>query len=210
MICPHCKCEYRRGVTQCSDCDVPLVDALDAPASAGLEDDKIVCVWSGNDPRECAEVREALDGAGIRFADPLTGYSDFPALRPRMEICVFRADEDRARKVLVELGESAELRELTPEEMSSLALPVSDEVGRDQGTHTLTDLDDDWDEDEAVREVWKGEPEEFADTLSACCRENGIASRKRTDSGLWRLFVRPEQEARAKEIVREVVEARPL
>jgi hypothetical protein len=209
MICPNCKCEYLSGVTQCSDCGVALVEALDAAASARLEDDRIVCVWSGNDPRECAQVREALHGAGIKFADPSTGHSDFPTLRPRMEICVFSADEDRARNVIVELGERADLHELTPEEIDSLALLVSDEVASDQGTNSPTDLDEDWDEDEAVSEVWKGEQEDFADNLSACCRENGIACRKRTQSGLWRLLVRPKQEVRAKEIVREVVEARP-
>jgi hypothetical protein len=209
MICPNCKCEYLAGVTQCSDCDVPLVEALGASVSARLEDDRIVCVWSGNDPRECAEAREALDGAGIKFADPSTGYSDFPTLHSRMEICVFSADEDRARKVLVELGERADLQELTPEEINSLALPVSDEVGSDQSTNSPTDLDEDWDEDEAVSKVWNGEQEDFADSLIACFRENGIASRKIAEGSGWRLVVRPEQEARAKEIVREVVEARP-
>src|ERR1700730_7258627 len=209
MICRDCKCEYRAGVTQCSDCDVPLVAALDRAAPARLEDDRIVCVWSGNDPRECAEAREALDGAGIKFADPSTGHSDFPTLRSRMEICVFSADEDRARKVLVELGERADLHELTPEEINSLALPVSDEVGSDQSTNSPTDLDEDWDEDEAVSEVWNGEQEDFADSLIACFRENGIASRKIAEGSGWCLVVRPEQEVRAKEIVREVVEARP-
>jgi hypothetical protein len=207
MICPNCKCEYRAGVTKCSDCDVPLVEALDAAVSARLEDDRIVCVWSGNDPRECAEAREALHEAGIKFADPATGQSDFPTLRSRMEICVFSADEDRARKVLAELGERADLHELTPEEINSLALPVSDEVGSDEDTQT--DLHEDWDEDEAVSKVWNGEQEDFADSLIACFRENGIASRKIAEGSRWRLVVRLEQEARAKEIVREVVEARP-
>src|ERR1700730_5541647 len=123
MICPSCKCQYRAGVTRCSDCDVPLLDALDAAASARLEDDRIVSIWSGNDPRECAEVREALEGARIPFADPSTGYSDFPTMRARMEICVFSADEDRARKVLLELGGRTDPDELTPEEIESLALP---------------------------------------------------------------------------------------
>jgi hypothetical protein len=209
MICPDCKCEYLAGVTQCSDCGVPLVDALDATASARLENERIVCVWSGNDPRECAEVRQALDANRIKFADPSTGYSDFPTLRPRMEICVFSADEDRARKVLLELGRHADLDELTPEEIDSLALPASDDVGSDEVTNTPTDLHEDWDEDEAVSEVWNGEQEDFANTLSACFRENGIASHKVTEGSRWRLVVRPEQEARAKEIVREVVEASP-
>ena len=37
----------------------------------------------------------------------------------------------------------------------------------------------------------------------------GIPSRKFAEGSRWRVVVRPEQEIRAKEIVREVVEARP-
>ena len=209
MICPSCKCEYRAGVTQCSDCGVPLVDALDAPESARTADDRIVCIWSGNDPRVHAEVREALNGAGIPFADPSTGYSDFPTLRPRIEICVFSADEDRAKKVLLGLEGRIGPDELTPDEMGSLALPTSDNVDSDEGTNTPTDLHEDWDDDAAVSQVWNGDEEDFANTLVACLSENGIASRKLSEVPRWRLVVRPEQEARAKEIVREVVEASP-
>jgi hypothetical protein len=208
MICPSCKCEYRAGVTQCSDCGVPLVDALDAAASARL-DDKIVCVWSGNDPRECALVREALEGAGIPFADPSTGYSDFPTLRPRTEICVFSADGDRARKVLHELGGRTDPEELTPEEIESLALPASDDVVGNEVTNAPTDLHEDWDEDAAVTEIWNGEQEDFANTLQACFRENGIPSRKIAMGSSWRVVIRPQQETHAREIVREVVEASP-
>jgi hypothetical protein len=209
MICPICKCEYRAGVTQCSDCGVPLVDALDAPESARAADDRIVCIWSGNDPRVHAEVREALKGAGIPFADPSTGYSDFPTLRPRIEICVFGADEDRAKKVLLGLEGRSGPDELTPDEMGSLALPASDDVDSDEGMNTPTDLHEGWDDDAAVSQVWNGDEEDFANTLVACLRENGIASRKLSEVTRWRLVVRPEQEARAKEIVREVVEASP-
>jgi len=70
-------------------------------------------------------------------------------------------------------------------------------------------VSEDWDDDAAVSQVWNGDEEDFANTLVACLRENGIASRKLSEAARWRLVVRPEQEARAKEIVREVVEASP-
>src|ERR1700686_3270167 len=209
MICPSCKCEYLVGVTQCSDCGVPLGDALVSAASARLKDDRIVCVWSGNDPRESALVREALEEAGIPFADPSAGSSSFPSINPATEICVFGADEDRAKKVMLEMGGRVHPDELTAEELESLALPASDDVGSNEATNTPTDLHEDWDEDEAVSEVWNGEQEDFASTLTACLRENGIASRKLAEGGRWRLVVRSENQARAKEIVREVVEASP-
>jgi hypothetical protein len=35
MFCPRCEAEFRSGFTLCSDCDVPLVDALpEAPVEA--------------------------------------------------------------------------------------------------------------------------------------------------------------------------------
>ena len=31
-FCPRCQCEYRRGVRQCPDCRIELVDTLPSPA----------------------------------------------------------------------------------------------------------------------------------------------------------------------------------
>ncbi len=42
MICPNCHAEYREGFTTCADCEVPLVETLeaaglDAPAEGGQD-----------------------------------------------------------------------------------------------------------------------------------------------------------------------------
>jgi hypothetical protein len=99
--------------------------------------------------------------------------------------------------------------ELTPEESEALSLPEPETVDRDEAASVPIDFSEDWDDDAPVSEVWNGDEEDFANTLMACFRENGIPSHKLTENGRWRLVVRPEQEARAKEIVREVVEASP-
>ena len=72
------------------------------------------------------------------------------------------------------------------------------------------DLLENWHEDDPVAEVWSGDSETFADNLIICLREIRIASHKLPEAGHWSVVVRPEQQERAKEIVREVVEARPL
>jgi hypothetical protein len=167
-------------------------------------------VWAGNDPVECAAVKEALKKGEIPFVDqsPNT-YFMLGSMRPRTVICVLSTDEERARKVLAGFLGSIDLDELTPEEIASLALPESNNDSHDEDTMIQRGLPEDWDIDEPESQVWGGETEDFANTLMACFRENGIPSRKFAEGSRWRLVVRPEQEARAKEIVREVVEARP-
>jgi hypothetical protein len=170
----------------------------------------VVAVWAGNDPAECAAVKEALTKAEIPFMDQSSNaYFILRSMRPKTEICVRSADEDRARKILLGFQGSVDLDELTPEEIASLALPETGNDSHDDEPTIHTGLPEEWDVDEPESQVWNGDTEEFANTLMACFRENGIPSHKLSEAGCWRLVVRPEQEARAKEIVREVVEASP-
>jgi hypothetical protein len=210
MICPNCKCEYIRGVTQCADCGVALVDALE-PSKADLSGDvRIVALWRGNDPAECKKIKEALENADIPFTEPDTkGSFNFIAAEQRMEIWISEADWERARKILLDLDGRVDPGELTPEELEVLALPESDRQDFPDEESQLENSSEAWHEDDPAAEVWSGESEGFADNLIACLREIGIASRKISEEGRWRLVVRPEQESRAKEIVREVVEASP-
>ena len=139
----------------------------------------------------------------------VTGYFIFPSMRPKLEIWVSDTDVERAKKVLIGLDAWNDPDEMTPEERESLELPESDVPDSDEQTDAEPERSKNWDEDDPVAEVWIGDKEEFADTLTACLRENGIASRKLSEAGHWRLVVRPEHESRAKEIVRQVVEASP-
>ena len=210
MICPNCKCEYIRGVTQCADCGVALVDALDLSSPEPQDGHGIVAVWEGNDPGECATVKDALEKAGIPVIDQeAAGYFIFPSMRPKTEIYVSSADIERAKKVMIDLQAWGDPAEMTEEERESLALPESEVSDGHEQVSLGPDSSDDWHEDDPVAEVWNGDREDFADILTACLREIGIGSRKFTEAGHWRLVVRPEQESRAKEIVREVVEASP-
>ncbi len=198
------------GVTQCSDCGVPLVHALEAPAETPRDHGSVVPIWYCNDPAEYESAKEALQKADIPFVDQTsTRYLMFPSLRPKMEICVSSVDKDRAKKALFDFQGLTDPEDLTDEEIESLALPEKDDAGQDESVSPITDPTEDWDNDEPTSEIWNGAAEYLADTLTACLRENGIPSHKLTEQDRWRLVVRPVQEARAKEIVREVVEAAP-
>lgn len=206
MFCPNCKCEYLPGVKECADCGVPLVETLDSSKSNAPADGGLVSIWEGDDPGEFAAVKDALTKAGIPFRDQSSGgYFIFPSLRLKTEIWVSHADQE---KVLLDLEGRAHPSELTPEELESLALPESDEVDPEEDAAT-SDIPEDWDTEETLTEVWSGEKEDLAKTLMTCLREIGIPSRKAGEAGHWSVLVRPEQESRSKEIVREVVEASP-
>jgi hypothetical protein len=210
MFCPNCKCEYIRGVTQCADCGVPLVDTLDSSAPDTQDGLEVVSVWEGNDPSESAAVKDALENAGIPVIDQESaGYFIFPSMRPKTEIYVSRKNVEEAKKVLLDLEAWDDPEEMTEGERESLELPESDTPDGEEHTSVAEVSSDDWDEDDPVAEVWNGDKEDLADNLIACLREIGIGSRKLSETGHWRLVVRPGQESRAKEIVREVVEASP-
>lgn len=210
MFCPNCKCEYIRGVTQCADCGVALVEGLESPETNPSEDVRIVSIWRGNDPAEYERVKKALENAGIPYTLPDSkSFLSFLPTESEKEIWISEADQEKARKVILDLEGRVDPDQLTPEEIESLALPESDVADRDGQTSLEADSPEDWDEDDPVAEVWNGESEDFADTLAACLREIGIASRKLPEASHWSLVVRSEQQARAKEVVREVVEASP-
>lgn len=223
MFCPICKSEYRKGVTQCSDCGVSLVDKLEDTDFSGAEpgdEEALVSIWSGDDPRECAAVKEALDTAGIAYTgQSAAGYFIFPSLRPKMEIRVSASSAERAAEIVRDSlgGPAAE-----PNEGASAQLPADpdgDVAYRESmvsgGDATTDDFEPeypsgDWDEEEAISEVWSGDSADFGSMLMACFRENGISSRTLAKNGKTRLLVRPEDEPRVKEIVREVIEGTPM
>jgi hypothetical protein len=206
MICPDCKCEYIRGVTQCADCGVALVDALEQGDTSPLNNVPIVSVWQGNDPAEIERVKGALENAGIEYlARDSKNFDLFVPLGSKLEIFVSPADRDAARKIILDEDGRIDPDELTPEGIESLTLTESD-LPDSEGPQ---DLSVEWHEDDPAVPVWMGEDEAVADNLILCLREVGIASRKLSEVDRWSLVVRPEQESRAKEIVREVVEASP-
>jgi hypothetical protein len=210
MICPNCKCEYIRGVKECADCGVALVDTLESPKATLAGDVRIVPIWRGKDSAECDKVKEALESADIPFTAPDSkSFFSFLPTEPILEIWISEEDQEKARKMVLDLEGRTDPGELTTEELESLALPESDEPGSEDQSVSPGVPPEDWHEDEPVSEVWSGESEPFADTLIICLREVGIASHKFSEAGHWRLVVPSGEEARAKEIVREVVEASP-
>jgi hypothetical protein len=66
-----------------------------------------------------------------------------------------------------------------------------------------------WYPEDATVEVWSGDQPELGEMIAASLQENQIHSRSSNSAGNCALFVLPGDEERAREIVREIVEATP-
>ena len=132
-------------------------------------------------------------------------------LRACQAIFVSAVDLESAKAVLNDLEAWDEPEELSEGEPESAELPEvkGSEKDVDEEDDVEADTSEEWHDDDLVAEVWKGSEEDLADTLSICLREVGIGTHKSLEGGIWHLVVRPEKEARAREVVREVVEASP-
>jgi hypothetical protein len=189
---------------------VELVWELPAAALAVLEpvepghpeDDPFCSFWKGDDPRLHAELCQLLDEKGIpcrtiRRQDHLFNWNTKSAF----EIGVPFSQFDRAEAVVKEAyeggGEPAGEAEVVP-----LELPEFVDEREVRG-----DWDpEDWFPEEATVEIWRGEMPEMAELLEAALGENRIHARVAGGGGAYRVFVLPGDEARAGEIVRDVVE----
>jgi hypothetical protein len=66
-----------------------------------------------------------------------------------------------------------------------------------------------WYPEDATVEVWSGNQLELGEMIAASLQENQIHSRRDNLKGRCALFVLPDDEAHAREIVREIIEAAP-
>jgi hypothetical protein len=66
-----------------------------------------------------------------------------------------------------------------------------------------------WYPEDATAEVWQGEPAEAREMIEMSLQENDIHMRWEMQDGKPKLFVLPDDEELAKQIVREILEGRP-
>jgi hypothetical protein len=229
MYCPSCGAEYRAGFTTCSDCQVELVSE---PAGAGVpgvrgapsQSGGFALIWSGANPQTYEAIREALEHAGI---DARTIRAEEHLIlawsHARFEIWVPVEEAEQARELLQQLGSG---EESGPGEADASETPAEGESpeGEHDGDERAVRARGVADPDAATAEAWPGGDAEMGEMIRASLRENGIyfsagpdkpdgpepQSESEGDAPAEGIFVLPEDEARAKEIVREIVEGTPL
>jgi len=203
MFCPVCKTEYRENFKTCSDCRVELVNELplyDSPEAFAV-------LWSGESTAFQDQLLQELEQVRIRAVgiprDILfRGSGDALGIRrePRFgfAVCVRSADMAEASQILERLLEQ-EPGESTPE---ADTIPMSAEEAE-----VTAELPLNWNPATAAVEVWKGKKESQLKFMEDSLNGVGVPTRRIAEPGEpVRLMIRPQDEARGKEVVRQILE----
>ncbi len=186
-------------------------------------EDPFCSFWKGDDPRVHAELCGVLDDAGIPHntvfrRDHLFNLRNYAAFEVGVPFSMYGRAEAAVKEAYgtddvadvgaqeVQLLEDRPIRSMRklPETLTPQAeedLPGPPNAG--EGT--------DWYPDDATVRVWSSKDAiaEPSDFLVAALHENGIRCRVDRNGPQVELYVLPEDEERAREIVREVLEGQP-
>jgi hypothetical protein len=164
----------------------------------------LIMLWAGEDPALHSALLEELQAADIPFVDKPTGRDEVAPTadplpidwRPRFgfEVAVLSSDYAAAEKILEKLLEQEPIdMELAAVEASAAAGPTPEQQKLSKATSA----------------VWSGEDQERAEFLSQALRENEVLVRVEKSGKETTLYVPPEEETQAREIIREIVEGAP-
>lgn len=182
--------------------------------------DDLALAWRGGDPSLFSAALAALQDAGIahyEIADHNQLTFELAIPRPRYDILVREVDLPKALDVVAPFEERAALanardiwKGTSQFESAEQEEPKAKRQGEpSEGGHAPDDISAGFDPKQARMGIWAGEDAEMAQNLKDCLREVGIGCVVEDLQEKWSVCVMPQFEARAKEIVREVLEASP-
>ena len=205
----------------------PAGDADIPRNSEGLE-----LLWSGVSQSLSDRIHDALDAANIFHNVTEKDFGLLPNLTQTVKFTWINS-RDRAssrsvlEKTLVDWDATEREADLTPPDVGrmnpfGLGRKVSPKPERRdapfesvsllesdaRGEPVPDDISEEIKSADATFQVWSGEAE-TAETFGLCLGENGIPCAIDVLGGTAKVRVLPEHEARAKEIIREVIEATP-
>jgi hypothetical protein len=237
MFCPICKSEAGAWSNRCPQCGANLLAYIPANEVATgkvpTDSEGRELVWSGLSPKIHAAICRGLADAGIEYKVSERSFGLLPATDQTASfIWVSRADRPRALSVMHNLPSNSKSDE-PPDEATrdaAILIPWGSKrtfLGRaleneapfdaeyslfDSGSNdspTPDDLVQDFEADEATCEVWAGEDAKMADYLNDCLRGVGIGCVVIPEGTKLRVLVLPAAEKRAREVIREILEASP-
>jgi hypothetical protein len=173
-------------------------------SSKPIQQGALVLLWAGEDPAVHAALLEELEVAEISFSDKSLGDDEVAPTadplpidwKPRFgfEVAVHSNNLAAAQGVL---------EELLAEEPADLEIPEQDGMAEAEPALTVET------ETHPKVEVWNGNDDRIAQFLTAALQENEIPMHLENPGEQTRILVSAANEKRAREIVREVVDAAP-
>jgi len=207
MVCPACNTEFPHGTVFCARCHVTLVADLteaDELVEKAYPGSALVQLWRGEDAALHASILDALAEANIPFyeqplgsgpsARPIDALLDHAHPRFGFEVAVLSSNLAEAELILEKLLKEG------PVDMALTASDAAEQARPKRNSATIG---------MAIIEVWSGEDESLAGFLGAALQENGIPARVGRHGQKAAVYAPPEEESRAREIVREIVEGAP-
>jgi hypothetical protein len=173
-------------------------------SSSPSRQSSLILLWAGEDPAVYAVLMERLNAAGIPCKNMAIGGDEIAPdadplpidWKPRFgfEVAVLATDLTAAQQILEKLlAEEPEDLEIPEQPLAEVKeLPLTDSTE----THPTV-------------EVWTGPDDKIAEFLTAALQENEIPMHLENPEGQTHIYVSAANEARAREIVREVTEGAP-
>ncbi|HEV8383291.1 MAG TPA: hypothetical protein VGQ11_00355 [Candidatus Acidoferrales bacterium] len=179
------------------------------PIDAELAMEPLDVIWQGSDPVAVSKVLAELRAEGIAHQaasthDHLAFELALP--RPRYRVTVFQSDSEKAWNLIAAIPQSFAFALSTPEQR----LLEDEALSADPGSAPASLPRRVWKPQEATVEIWSGDDTGVARVIENCFAENDLPCREKDNkSGPIRIFVRPEDADRAREILREITDGTP-
>jgi hypothetical protein len=185
--------------------------------------DPFCSFWKGDDARVHAELCQVLDDAGIPHntvfrRDHLFNLSNYAAYEVGVPFSLFERAENAVKEAygtdeMQDPGATELQGRVLPERSSApqrLPVTVTPPAEEDIPGPPSAGAGADWFPEDATVTVWSSGDAAQQEFLVAALHENGI--RCRVDAAVRgaEIHVLPDDEPRAREIVREIIESRPL
>jgi hypothetical protein len=207
MFCPECKAEYRPGFTRCADCRVDLVANLPETKPDSSDRSNLQEVWAGDDQQSCMATRLRLKDEGIPYQVAQREKQFLKGDERHFNIAVPSSFYQQAKELAG--GDTLDFSD-DREDQAIMELPDNGVVASTDAAPDEARYFADWYPEDATVEVSSSSSAERSLMIIASLRENFIRCRERSSlNGSKQIFVLPEDELRAREIVREIEEGTP-
>lgn len=196
-VCPLCFGEFTTTSSYCPNCEVPL----NSPQAEVAAENSACELCDLAHPKFIFELRKALQASGVPFNNANISYGDFISGRryaPNYEVLVLKKDFERATQVMSQVLQHWEFE-------PSAGLGIGRDSFLDYGLELAAQKG--WFPEDISALAWSGENIGLVGGIGLALQEHKIPYRVETQPlGTARVFIHPEDEARARELVHELIE----